>query len=359
MKRFLKTTLSALIIALVSTLTMSVYAYSGTMDANDNIKIRDSISNGKGIVEVSGDAAAGYRLYYQWVEINSNTYKEIKKVNDEMEVISYYNLYEGYTAAGLQDKANEFGQKYENALKAYKAAYGIGIEDFSNAHYAQLKASKINLLPNFDETKWTQTTDNTFSKDLSTFSGKKDYVAWIKLETKSGTVAYDAQAFELIGTKQTSSDNTNTDNNNNNQNNNNNNNNTNTDNNNQNNNNNNQNNNNNNNNNTNTDNNNQNNNNNNQNNNNSANTDNNNQNNNNTNTDNNNQNNSSNTNKDTNNNNTNTDNKNDGTNKNSTQKDTTTSSKLPKTGVSYWTILPICGAMGLAVVEFVKYKKIK
>ena len=43
MKKLFKTSLTSLIIALVASLTVSVYAYSGTMDANDNIKINNSI----------------------------------------------------------------------------------------------------------------------------------------------------------------------------------------------------------------------------------------------------------------------------------------------------------------------------
>lgn len=333
MKNF-KKSVSALVIALITTVTMGVYAYTGDTDDN-NIQIIKQYENGKGIVQLAPSASAGYKLYYQWVDSDKNTYNDIVKINKELEVIKYYNLYTGALAAGVQD--SPYGEEYEQAQKQYKATYGTEVTDFSDAHAMGLEATKTHAFPNFEnsDAKWVRSTDNTLTMDISTFSGTKYLVGWVKLVQNDGTTTYNAQVFKFEGTK--SEDNNNNNNNNNNGDNNNDNNN----------------------NNNNGDNNNGNNNNNNNNNGGNNNGNNNNDNNNNNNSDN----------KDNNNNSNNSNIKDDGKEdpndgkdqiKPSTQNDPTkSSSNLPKTGLSYGTVVAMIAAAGVAVVEFIKYRRIK
>ena len=184
-----------LLMMIMATLITNTYvcAYTGEMDTNDNILISDSVASGNGKVDITKDIR-DYKLYYQWIEINNDTYKQIRRLKDEQQIIQYFNMY-------LATEENEYYDYYESLQESYKSLYGAYLEDCSDqkvdANISQIKA----LLPDYTN-KWTESTDNRFNMDLSTFSGTRDYVVWIKLEKIDGTKIYDSEVFELTGTKQ-------------------------------------------------------------------------------------------------------------------------------------------------------------
>ena len=167
---------------------------SDIIDKEDNIFISDIMTNGQGTIEITRDVANGYKLYYQWVEIDNDLYKQIRKLKDELQVIQFFNLYEA-------TKDDEYYEYYYSSQEYYKEKYGTYLEDCSEQKVYENLEKITKLLPNYTN-NWTQTTDNTFKMDLSSFSGTKDYVLWVQLEKQEGTKVYDAEIFELIGTKQ-------------------------------------------------------------------------------------------------------------------------------------------------------------
>ena len=162
------------------------------VDPVDNISISD-ISNGKGTINISRDVEAGYELYYQWVEVNTETYKQIKKLKDELKVIGYFNLY-------AETESDEDYETYILAQQYYKEKYGENVKDATSARIKEIRESINKLTPVYTET-WTKTTDNKYSIDLSSFEGTKYYTLWAKLVKKDGTIVYDSRTFELTGTK--------------------------------------------------------------------------------------------------------------------------------------------------------------
>jgi hypothetical protein len=56
------------------------------------------------------------------------------------------------------------------------------------------------LTPSYDDSNWTQTTDNKVSVDITEFSGERPYVIWAKLVTSDGTY-YDESIYTMTGTK--------------------------------------------------------------------------------------------------------------------------------------------------------------
>ena len=169
---------------------------SGKLDPNDDITIYDTLTNGQGVIGVSKNIST-YKLYYQWVEIDNDLYKQIKQLKDELKVIINYKTY-------LSTNLDADYVKYTSSLSAYKSAYGTSVEDTSDTRVQTIKTKIEELLPAYTGV-WQRTTNNAFSIDLSTFSGSKDYVLWVQLEKEDGTYIYDAEIFEIKGTKQDSS----------------------------------------------------------------------------------------------------------------------------------------------------------
>ena len=67
--------------------------------------------------------------------------------------------------------------------------YGKYVEDASEERINDIIDNINNLLFEHQYSEnWTFTTDNTFRMDLSSFSGIKQHILWVKLEKKDGFV---------------------------------------------------------------------------------------------------------------------------------------------------------------------------
>ena len=200
----LKNILSIILVAIIMLTVTSTMAYTGTGDTNDDILILDTMTNGKGLIDIAR-GVAGYKLYYQANELNNDTYKQIKQIKDRLRVIQAFNIYE------LTKSDSDYNEYYSSQMN-YKNLYGKTVEDWTEETINEDLSTIKSLLPNYTDS-WKQTTDNSFDIDLSSFTGTKDFVVWVQLEKQDGTKAYDAEIFELTGTKQETTNNNGSNNN--------------------------------------------------------------------------------------------------------------------------------------------------
>ncbi len=194
----LKNILSVILAVIIMLTATSTMAYSGTLDARDDISISDTMTKGRGVIDIAR-GVAGYKLYYQANELSNDTYKQIKQLKDELRVIQAFNVYE-------LTKSDADYNEYYSAQMYYKNLYGKIVEDWTDEKIKEDASIIKNLLPNYTDS-WKQTTDNSFDIELSNFSGNKDFVVWVQLVKQDGTKAYDAEVFELTGTKKDTTNN--------------------------------------------------------------------------------------------------------------------------------------------------------
>lgn len=190
--RKLKSILSILTIMALILVNTSAIAYSGRFDTDNEITMSEYLVNGKGGVDIA-PTVGGYRLYCQANVINSDTYNKIKKLKDEIYVIGYHNLYE-------ESKSEDDRINYEASQEYYKNNYGTYVEDFSDEKVDENQSSIIYWLPDFTD-NWQRSMDNSYNIDLASFSGTKDIVVWVQVEKRDGTRIYDAEVYEVTGTK--------------------------------------------------------------------------------------------------------------------------------------------------------------
>ena len=194
----LKNILSIILVAIIMLTATSTMAYSKTLDVRDEIQISTFISNEKGSIKIANQIT-GYSLYYQVNEMDNSTYKKIKQLEDELRVIQAFNMYEAAKTEKLYDE-------YLSTQIYYKNLYGTNVTNCRSQRADEAKSTIIYLLPDYKET-WNQTTDNSFNVNLSSFSGSKNFVVWVQLIKQDGTKVYDAEVFELTGTKQETTNN--------------------------------------------------------------------------------------------------------------------------------------------------------
>ncbi len=200
----LKNILSVILAVIIMLTATSTMAYSKTLDVRDEIQISTFISNEKGSIKIANQIT-GYSLYYQVNEMDSSTYKKIKQLEDELRVIQAFNMYEAAKTQKLYDE-------YLSTQIYYKNLYGTNVTNCRSQRADEAKSTIIYLLPDYKET-WNQTTDNSFNVNLSSFSGTKDFVVWVQLIKQDGTKVYDAEVFELTGTKKETTNNNGSNNN--------------------------------------------------------------------------------------------------------------------------------------------------
>ena len=175
----LKNILSVILAVIIMLTATSTMAYSGTLDARDDISISDTMTKGRGVIDIAR-GVAGYKLYYQANELSNDTYKQIKQLKDELRVIQAFNVYE-------LTKSDADYNEYYSAQMYYKNLYGKIVEDWTDEKIKEDASIIKNLLPNYTDS-WKQTTDNSFDIELSNFSGNKDFVVWVQLTgTKKDT----------------------------------------------------------------------------------------------------------------------------------------------------------------------------
>ena len=201
----LKNILSVILAVIIMLTATSTMAYSKTLDVRDEIQISTFISNEKGSIKIANQIT-GYSLYYQVNEMDNSTYKKIKQLEDELRVIQAFNMYEAAKTEKLYDE-------YLSTQIYYKNLYGTNVTNCRSQRADEAKSTIIYLLPDYKET-WNQITDNSFNVNLSSFSGTKNFVVWVQLIKQDGTKVYDAEVFELTGTKkETTNDNNGSNNN--------------------------------------------------------------------------------------------------------------------------------------------------
>ena len=204
--KIIKNVLIAIMILVIVLVITNANAYTGgVVDAGDEIEISAVLNNGNAIVTTS-TSLSNATMYYQFVEMDSNKYNQIRKLKDELNVAVYFRTYEN----------NQTEQNYDNyisALNYYQTKYGETLTNFRDSHIDELKDQIIGNLPDYTN-EWILTSNNTISLDLSSFSGTKYYTAWVKVQS-GARIVYDAQIYDVTGTKTNSSgsNNTNTGNN--------------------------------------------------------------------------------------------------------------------------------------------------
>ena len=186
----LKSLLIVLMVTVIVLMHVSSYAISALLN-NNKIQISEFVTAENGNITTD---ATNYDLYYQWVEIDNSTYNQLKKLRSELQIIQYYNIY-------IDTFDEDDHDIYESAQEAYKATYGDYFSDINDERVDINESKIISLLPNYTD-DWTKATNNQYSIDLSTFNGVQDFVLWVKLAETSGTTSYNAEIFELTGTKQ-------------------------------------------------------------------------------------------------------------------------------------------------------------
>ena len=204
--KIIKKTLIAIMILVIVLVITNANAYTGgVVDAGDEIEISAVLNNGNATVSTSANLSNA-TMYYQFVEMDSEKYNQIRKLKDELNVAVYFRTYEN----------NQTEQNYDNynsALNYYRTKYGETLTNFRDSHIEELKSQIIGNLPDYTN-DWILTSNKTISIDLSSFSGTKYFTSWVKIQNGTRTV-YDAQIYDVTGTKTNSSqsNNTNTGNN--------------------------------------------------------------------------------------------------------------------------------------------------
>ena len=115
------------------------------LDPNNLISYPMFIFGSDGTITID-NSQTGYELYYQCVEIDDATYQKITDKNT------------------TREKA-------------------------------------IGLIPKYNDNNWKKTTDNKFTIDTSTYTGKKAFAVWSKLKSSDGTISYDVEVYSVSGTK--------------------------------------------------------------------------------------------------------------------------------------------------------------
>lgn len=191
MKKFKIVSTIVLILILIIGVT-KVNAYSGIVDVNDDITLPSKLTNGTGTITLSRNIQNA-NVSFQFVEMDSNTYKKIIKLKEELLVAQYYNIYEA-------DQTEENYDIYVSAYKYYQEKYNETVDNYTTEHIDEVESIIIGLLPDFTS-QWENSTNNQIKIDLSTFSGTKYFTAWTKVVSNGNTI-YEAEVYELTGTKQ-------------------------------------------------------------------------------------------------------------------------------------------------------------
>lgn len=192
----LKISLTAIIAAIILTISTGVYAYTGI----GNVEIQampSSLSNGTATVSNASK--------YQFVEITSEKYSTIKKLEAQ------YKLLKAYLAYTADNTNTTLESAYSSECDSYYATYGnknetrdATINNVLNSYTMgstmaeECKSKWVNELVEFNASNWSNVTDSKIQIDLSTFSGTKYYIAWVETSTSG---KYYAEAYKVTGTK--------------------------------------------------------------------------------------------------------------------------------------------------------------
>ncbi len=191
----LKISLTAIIFAIIVTIFTGVYAYTGLdVDTKYEISMPDSLTNGTGTV----NAPVSEDMKYQFVEINKEKYDTLKKYEAQLELMQAY--IKGEAASWEDSQANA---EYEDLVSKYESTYNEKISDLYTQYtsidsnsIATVRSLWIYELTDYNESNWKNSTDSKITLDLTTFTGTKYYIAWVKIGD-----TLDAEAYVVTGTK--------------------------------------------------------------------------------------------------------------------------------------------------------------
>ena len=125
----------------------------GTEDTTKYLSFPFIIFNGKSSITVK-NYNGSYQLYYQFVEVTDEQYSQLIALKE----------------------------KYQN----------------SEITYAEFLTRYKQILPQYNDANWVETTDGKFEKDLSEFTGTKKFALWGKLVMDTKTV-YEAEVYTMDG----------------------------------------------------------------------------------------------------------------------------------------------------------------
>lgn len=189
----LKISLTTILTAILLTLSTGVYAYTGmNVDTKYEITMPGNLTNGTGTVStsVAGD------MKYQFVEINQAKYSILKKYEAQLELMQAY--VKGEYASWEDSQANA---TYEALVSKYESAYNEKVSDlytqytnFDSNSISDVRSLWIHELTDYSESNWQSSTDKKISIDLTTFTGTKYYIAWVKIGD-----TLDAEAYIVTG----------------------------------------------------------------------------------------------------------------------------------------------------------------
>ncbi len=159
MKKF-KTLCMLLAIAIFMSVP-TVYAHEVTLDSNGIIKMptTDGYVTGENKIEIDASYGSNYKLRYQYVEIENDTYVAYTAILNEQ--INYQNENKPEDSAGPEEKQ----------------AYSQKMAEYEN--------SKQKLLPGYTA-NWLDSEGNTVPLDTSSIDEEKHFVLWIEV-TKAGS----------------------------------------------------------------------------------------------------------------------------------------------------------------------------
>lgn len=192
----LKISLTAIVAAIILAISTGVYAYTGI--GNVEIQVMpSSLSN--------GTATVSNATKYQFVEITSEKYTAIKKLEAQYKLLKAYEAYtadntntslENAYGAECDSYYAEFGNNSESkeaTINAVLDSYRMG-----STLSEECKSTWVNELAEFNASNWSNVTDSKIQIDLSTFKGTKYYIAWVETSTSG---KYYAEAYKVTGTK--------------------------------------------------------------------------------------------------------------------------------------------------------------
>ena len=192
----LKISLTAIVAAIILAISTGVYAYTGI----GNVEIQampSSLSN--------GTATVSNATKYQFVEITSEKYNTIKKLEAQ------YKLLKAYLAYTADNTNTTLESAYSSECDSYYATYGnknetrdatinavLNSYTMGSTMAEECKSKWVNELVEFNASNWSNVTDSKIQIDLSTFKGTKYYIAWVETSTSG---KYYAEVYKVTGTK--------------------------------------------------------------------------------------------------------------------------------------------------------------
>lgn len=181
----LRISLTAMLFAIILTVSTGVFAYGSQVDTLDGITMPSSLTNGEGTVSTSLTG----EMSYQFVKITQEQYAKYKKYEAQ------YNLIKAYIKqdSNYDSMASNYEKTYKQTANGIMDEYGI---QFNEEGLNALRNQWIADMVTYSESAWIKSTDLKIKLDLTTFEGTQYYIGWVKIGT-----TVDAEVYKVTGTK--------------------------------------------------------------------------------------------------------------------------------------------------------------